>query len=134
MILDVGHGSGSFSWDVVETALAQDVAPKTISSDLHIYNVNGPVYDLAHIATKFLHLGMSLDDVIAKVTSVPAQVIHMSDQIGTLAQSAWGDAVIFELRQGEFQLIDAHGVARTGSQDLAPVTGVKSGRVYRTLE
>jgi len=77
---------------------------------------------------------MSLDDVIAKVTSVPAQVIHMSDQIGTLAQSAWGDAVIFELRQGEFQLIDAHGVARTGSQDLAPVTGVKSGRVYRTLE
>ena len=134
VILDVGHGSGSFSWDVVETALAQGVAPRTISSDLHIYNVNGPVYDLAHIATKFLHLGLSLDDVIAKVTSVPAQVIHMSDQIGTLAQGSWGDAVIFELRQGKFQLIDAHGVARTGSQDLAPVTVVKSGRVYRMHE
>ena len=53
VILDVGHGSGSFSWDVVETALAQDVAPKTISSDLHIYNVNGPVYDLAHIRPNF---------------------------------------------------------------------------------
>ena len=110
-----GHGAGSFSWDTVETAMSQGVAPQTISSDLHIYNVNGPVYDLANVVTKFLHLGIPLDDAIAKVTSVPAEVILMSDKIGTLTPGAWGDAIISELREGEFQLMDS--VVRTVPPD-----------------
>lgn len=131
VVFDVGHGAGSFSWDTVETAMSQGVAPQTISSDLHIYNVNGPVHDLANVVTKFLHLGMSLDDAIAKVTSVPAEVILMSDKIGTLAPGAWGDAIISELREGEFQLMDSRGEARTSRQNFVPVTVVKGGRVYR---
>jgi dihydroorotase len=131
VIFDVGHGAGSFSWDTVETAMSQGVAPQTISSDLHIYNVNGPVYDLANVVTKFLHLGMPLDDAIAKVTSVPAEVILMSDKIGTLAPGAWGDAIISELREGEFQLVDSHGETRIGRQNFVPVTVVKGGQVYR---
>ena len=131
VIFDVGHGAGSFSWDTVETAMNQGVAPQTISSDLHIYNVNGPVYDLANVVTKFLHLGMPLDDAIAKVTSVPAEVILMSDKIGTLTPGAWGDAIISELREGEFQLMDSRGEARISRQNFVPVTVVKGGRVYR---
>ena len=131
VIFDVGHGAGSFSWDTVETAMSQGVTPQTISSDLHIYNVNGPVYDLANVVTKFLNLGMSLDDAIAKVTSVPAEVILMSDKIGTLAPGAWGDAIISELREGEFQLADSRGETRIGRHNFVPVTVVKGGRVYR---
>ena len=131
VVFDVGHGAGSFSWDTVESAMRQGVAPQTISSDLHIYNVNGPVYDLANVVTKFLHLGMSLDDAIAKVTSVPAEVILMSDKIGTLATGAWGDAIISELREGEFQLVDSRGETRISRQNFVPVTVVKGGRVYR---
>jgi dihydroorotase len=128
---DVGHGSGSFVWDVVEAALAQGVQPQTISSDLHVYNLHGPVYDLASVVTKFLHLGFSLDEALAKVTTVPAQTIGMVDQIGTLKPGAWGDAVVFELRQGEFRLTDAAGKVREGRQRLEPVTVVKGGKVYR---
>ena len=131
VVFDVGHGAGSFSWHVVEQAMAEGVQPQTISSDLHIYNINGPVYDLATVVTKFLHLGMTLDDAIAKVTSVPAQTILMSDKIGTLSAGAWGDAVVFELREGEFQLADTGGQVRIGKQKLVPITVVKSGRVYR---
>lgn len=131
VVFDVGHGAGSFNWEVAERALAQSVLPQTISSDLHVYNVNGPVYDLATTVTKFLHLGLSLDDAIAKVTAVPAHVIRMSDTIGTLSVGAWGDAVIFELHAGEFQLIDAHGTARIGKQNLVPTTVIKGGRGHR---
>ncbi len=131
VIFDVGHGAGSFSWKVVESALAQGIQPQTISSDLHIYNVNGPVYDLANVVTKFLHLGLSLDDAIAKVTSIPARTILMENKIGTLAAGAWGDAVVFELRQGAFQLLDAQGETRSASQSLAPVAVVKGGQIYR---
>ena len=131
VIFDVGHGAGSFSWRVVESALEQGIQPQTISSDLHIYNVNGPVYDLANVVTKFLHLGLSLDEAIAKVTSIPARTILMEDKIGTLAAGAWGDATIFELRQGRFQLLDALGETRSASRSLEPVAVVKGGRLYR---
>lgn len=131
VILDVGHGAGSFSWDIVETAMDQGVLPMTISSDLHTGNINGPVYDLANVLTKFLHLGLSLDEVLARVTSVPAETILMQDRIGTLAPGAWGDAVVFELREGTYNLEDSQGQVRTGLRSLEPVTVIKAGRVYR---
>lgn len=131
VILDVGHGAGSFSWDVVEAAMAEGVLPMTISSDLHTGNINGPVYDLANVLTKFLHLGLSLDDVLARVTSVPAAAVLMQDRIGTLAPGAWGDAVVFELREGTYNLEDCHGGVRTGMRRLEPVIVIKAGRVYR---
>lgn len=131
VILDVGHGAGSFSWDVVEAAMAEGVLPMTISSDLHTGNINGPVYDLANVLTKFLHLGLSLDDVLARVTSVPAAAVLMQDRIGTLAPGAWGDAVVFELREGTYNLEDCHGGVRTGMRSLEPVIVIKAGRVYR---
>ena len=131
VIFDVGHGAGSFSWDVVQKAMAQGVEPTTISSDLHVYNVNGPVYDLVNVVNKFLYLGMSLDNALAKVTSIPAETILMPGQVGTLAVDAWGDAVVFERREGKFQLVDASGVAKIGRQKLEPVVVVKGGQVYR---
>lgn len=128
VLFDVGHGQGSFKWQVAERALRQGVQPQTISSDLHVYNVNGPVYDLATTVTKFLHLGLALDDALEKVTAIPAQVIGMPDEIGTLRPGAWGDAVVFDLQEGEFPLEDSHGEVRLGRQRLVPATVVKSGK------
>ena len=130
VVFDVGHGAGSFSWGIVEAAMSQDVLPTTISSDLHIYNVNGPVYDLASVVTKFLHLGLSMEEAISRVTSVPAEVIGMKGEVGTLAKGAFGDAVVFELREGAFRLEDSRGEVRMGRQNLVPVAVVKGGRVY----
>jgi dihydroorotase len=97
---------------------------------LHYYNVNGPVYDLATTASKFLHLGLTLDEVIAKVTSVPAQAIAKSE-IGALKVGAWGDAMLLELERGAFEFHDARGQLRTGSQRLVPIMTVKGGQIYR---
>jgi dihydroorotase len=131
VVFDVGHGAGSFSWSVAEQALAQGVLPQTISSDLHIYNVNGPVYDLATTVSKFLYLGLSLDEALRRVTATPAQVIHMADQIGTLKVGAWGDAVVFEQQQGQFALPDSRGEIRMGTQQLKPTLVVRAGSVYQ---
>jgi dihydroorotase len=130
VIFDVGHGAGSFSWEIAERALQQGVQPQTISSDLHAYNVNGPVYDLATTVSKFLHLGLPLDDALMKVTAVPAQAIRLPGQIGTLQAGAWGDAVVCDLQEGRFELSDSHGQVRMGRQRLVPGTVVRAGKVY----
>ena len=131
VIFDVGHGAGSFSWDIVQTAMEQGIEPTTISSDLHVYNINGPVYDLVNVVNKFLYLGMSLDDALSKVTSIPADTILMPEQVGTLAEDAWGDAVVFEMREGEFQLVDARSKVKTSRQKLEPIVVIKGGSIYR---
>jgi dihydroorotase len=130
VIFDVGHGAGSFNWHVCETALAQDFAPDTISSDLHTGNINGPVYDLATTVSKFLYLGFSLDDALAKVTTIPARVIGMADRIGTLAVGAWGDAVVLGLQEGTFELRDCHKQVRIARQLLVPRVVIKDGHLY----
>jgi dihydroorotase len=130
VIFDVGHGAGSFNWHVCETALAQDFPPDTISSDLHTGNINGPVYDLATTVSKFLYLGFSLDDALAKVTTIPAQVISMADRIGTLGVGAWGDAVLLDLEEGAFELRDCHKQVRIARQLLVPRLVIKDGHVY----
>jgi dihydroorotase len=128
VIFDVGHGEGSFVWEVAETALAQGFTPTTISSDLHKYNVNGPVYDLITTVAKFLQLGLSLDDALAKVTAVPARVVGMEGKIGTLAVGSFGDAVVLDLQEGAFELHDSRRTIRTGNVRLVPEVVVKAGR------
>ncbi len=130
VVFDVGHGQGSFKWEVAEASLRERVQPQTISSDVHAYNINGPVFDLATTVSKFLHLGLSIDDAIRKVTATPAQVMRMADKIGTLRVGAWGDAVVFDLQEGRFELHDAHEQVRIGRQRLIPTAVVRGGRVY----
>jgi dihydroorotase len=130
VVFDVGHGEGSFSWEVAEQALREGVLPQTISSDLHRYNVDGPVYDLATTLSKFLHLGLSLEEALRRVTAVPAGVIRMADRIGTLRVGAWGDAVVCDLQEGRFDLIDSHGRHRLGRRRLVPTTVVRAGKRY----
>jgi dihydroorotase len=130
VVFDVGHGAGSFNWRVCEQALAQEFTPTMISSDLHTYNVNGPVFDLVTTISKFLLLGMPLDDALAKVTAVPARVVGMDGKIGTLAPGAEGDAVVLDLQEGRFPFVDSHGEERTGTLRLVPTAVIKAGKEY----
>ena len=130
VVFDVGHGQGSFSWQVSERALADGFPPTTISSDLHVYDVNGPVFDLATTISKFLHLGVPLDDALERVTAVPARIIGMADRIGTLSVGAWGDASLFALEKGSHPLVDCHGETRVADKRLVPRMVIKDGRVY----
>ncbi len=130
VVFDVGHGEGSFEWEICQRALAQGFPPTTISSDLHRYNIGGPVYDLVTTISKFLHLGLPLEEVMAMVTAVPARVVGMAGEIGTLAPGAAGDAVVLALRSGTFAFQDSRRVTRTGEQRLEPEVVIRAGRVY----
>ncbi len=130
VLFDVGHGEGSFSWDVCQQALSQDFTPSTISSDLHHYNVNGPVHSLMTTVSKFLHLGMSLDDALTRVTATPAEVIGRAGELGTLQIGAEGDAVVIEIEEGSFAFQDSRRVVRNGEIRLVPTIVVKAGARY----
>lgn len=79
VILDVGHGAASFSYDICKKAIGKGLSAFSISTDVHIRNINGPVYDLPTTMSKLLWCGLPIEDVIAGVTSVPASVLRLPD-------------------------------------------------------
>ncbi len=132
IIFDVGHGVGSFSFDVARKALAQGLRPATISSDLHHYNVNGPVFDLATTMSKFLALGRPLEEVVAKTTSVPAGLLGLADRLGFVREGFLADLAVFKLAQGAFEFEDSMKEKVLGRQKLEPVAVIRRGRIYRS--
>jgi dihydroorotase len=127
---DVGHGRGSFDYGVARAALDQGLLPGTISSDIHAWNIAGPVYDLATTASKFLHLGVSLNEVIRRLTINPATAIGMDDTIGSLAPGAAADLSLLRLADGEWPYEDSTGNVEIGHQRLEPVSVIRAGRQY----
>lgn len=132
--LDVGHGRGSFSWRVMDAARREGIFPGTISSDVHQFNVAGPVFDLATTLSKFLHLGMPLEQVIERATVNPARVFRFPHQPGTLRLGAEADIAVFQMEQGQFPLMESYTTGspevRIGERKLVPVATVKAGKLY----
>jgi len=132
IIFDVGHGKGSFSWDVARLALKEGIEPDTISTDLWSGNSGGPVYDLPTTMAKFLHLGMSLEKVIAAVTSAAAKVLGIEG--GTLKPGSSADLVTFKIREEKKILTDSYGKTETGDKTIVPVHVVKNGNLVKSTE
>ncbi|MCD6529683.1 amidohydrolase/deacetylase family metallohydrolase [Candidatus Bathyarchaeota archaeon] len=129
ILFDVGHGVGSFSFSTAEKALRQGFIPDTISTDLHAYNVDYLVFDLPTTLSKFLALGLSLEEVIELSTSTPSSALGLNGKIGTLKPGAEGDAVILEVDEGNFIFRDPLNEERRGTKKLNPVAVVKGGEV-----
>ncbi len=113
---DVGHGWGSFAWRVAREMLDQGFEPDFLGSDLHAYNLNGPVFDLVTTLEKFLHLGMSLPEVIRRSTATCAQWLGLADEIGTLQPGACADITVLEIVEGENPLTDSEGFTEMASR------------------
>ena len=130
VIFDVGHGAGSFSFPVAEACLEQGLGPGTVSSDVHRYNIRGPVFDLMTTLSKYIHLGYSIGDAIALGSSIPSAAVGLPDNIGTLKIGADADIAIIEHRKGPITFSDADGNERNGNQLLLPVETLRKGKRF----
>jgi dihydroorotase len=131
VIFDVGHGGGSFDYTVCEPALQQGGEPDTISSDLHGFSINSPGYPvLPNVMSKFLNLGIPLEEVVARTTWEPAKIIDRVPGLGTLQVGAPADISIFDLVDGPVDFVDTRNNKRSGTRKLVPWLTVKGGRPW----
>lgn len=128
--LDIGHGARGFAFRTMEHALEKGLKPSTISTDVHQGNVDGPTYDMPTTMSKMLALGLSLDEVIAMSTVVPAKALRQEGSLGTLKPGAQADVTISELAEGKFEYLDVLHERRVGRQRILPETTIHDGLVY----
>ncbi len=132
VIFDVGHGSGSFAWRIAVPALEQGFLPDSISTDLHYSSMNAGLKDMLNVMSKFLAMGVGLDDVIAKSTWNPAREIH-HEELGNLSVGGPADVAVLRLQPGAFGFVDMYGARMNGTQKLICELTVRNGKIVYDL-
>jgi len=117
VLFDVGHGMGSFSFKIARAMLDGGFMPDTISSDAHLLNLEGPVFDQATTLSKFLNLGTPLTDVIRATTANAAAAIRRPE-LGNLRPGSAGDATVFTVSDGNFSYVDSTGEQMIGNKKI----------------
>jgi dihydroorotase len=135
VVFDVGHGGGSFDYTVAEAAMAAGAGPDTISSDIHVFSGNTPGMPyLTWVMSKFLNMGLALEQVVRMATLNPANVINRTSKLGTLQIGAPADVSLLEVIQGPVEFVDTRNNKRQGNVHIRPagavLAGVPFGRPY----
>ena len=132
VIFDVGHGGGSFLFRQAVPAVKQGFVPDSISTDLHIGSMNAGMKDMLNVMSKFLNIGMSLDEVILRSTWHPAHEIK-HEELGHLSVGATADVAVLRVAKGTFGFVDVYGARMKGTQKLECELTLRDGHVVWDL-
>jgi dihydroorotase len=128
VVFDVGHGGGSFAWRIAVPAVKEGFFPDSISTDLHAGSMNAGMKDMLNVMSKFLVLGMPIDEVVRAATWNPAREIKQ-DGLGHLSVGAVADVAVLRLEAGSFGFVDSFGARLRGTQRLACELTVRDGKI-----
>ncbi|MCU1400843.1 MAG: dihydroorotase [Acidimicrobiales bacterium] len=126
LLLDVGHSGTDFRFREARRMFAKGVFPHTISTDLNIFNIGGPVFSLAETMTKIWAMGVDLADVIAMCTINPASSIHRQRELGSLAVGRSAEVSVMRIVEAPGTVSDGYETVAI-ERRLAPVGCVRGG-------
>ena len=132
IVFDVGHGGGSFLFEQAIPAVKQGLKPNSISTDLHTGSMNGGMKNIVNVMSKFLNMGIDLDEIIKSTTWSPARYIKRRD-LGHLSVGAEADITLLNLKEGNFGFIDTQGKRMKGNNLLECEMTIKAGKIVYDL-
>jgi dihydroorotase len=148
--VDVGHGS-HFSYRLARKALDAGIVPDTLGADMHGYNTHVPApagtpkehpddenhpfagqarFSLTQAMSSMLALGLSLEQVVPMVTSNPAKMIGLSNEIGALRPGMAADVSVLSDIRGRFSLRDNERTQVIAERLLQPAFCLRQGKRF----
>ena len=129
---DVGHGGGMFHFNVAIPALKQGFLPNSFGSDLHRFSMNSGMKNMLDIMSKFLNMGMNIEDIIFRATWNSARSVRRDD-LGHLSEGAEADVAVLSIRKGSFGFIDTGGNKLVGDRKLEAELTIRAGKIVWDL-
>lgn len=117
--MDIGHGVASFDFETARVSIADGMVPFSISTDLHLRNIDGPVHDMATTMSKLLAVGLSMEECLAAATNRPRAVLGLSGSDG-LTVGNLADFTLFDIEKTMNEAVDSHGNTLTLDRMFAP--------------
>ncbi len=132
ILFDVGHGGAGFWFSQAIPAFKQGLAPNSFGSDLHRFSMNSGMKSMLNIMSKYLSMGMSVEDIIVRATWNAAKSIKRTD-LGHLSEGAVADIAILSLLNGSFGFIDAGGNKLEGNRKFEAELTIRAGKIVWDL-
>ena len=132
VLFDVGHGGAGFWFSQAVPAFQQGLVPNSFGSDLHRFSMNAGMKNMLNIMSKYMAIGMPMEDVITHATWNPAKSIKRED-LGNLDVGSVADIAILSLMKGKFGFIDASGKRLEGDQKLEAELTMRAGKIVWDL-
>ena len=128
VLFDVGHGSGSLWFRIAVPAIKQGFLPDTLSTDIHKNSIMLPRATLTNVMSKFLAMGLTLDQVIERTTVSPARAIRRPD-LGSIEEGGIADLAVLEVSKGQFSYLDSGLGKLTSDRAIRCVLTVRNGDI-----
>ena len=132
VLFDVGHGGAGFWFSQAVPAFQQGLAPNTFGTDLHRFSMNAGMKSILNVMSKYLNMGMSMNDVITRATWNAAKALK-HEELGNLNEGAVADVTILNLLHGNFGFVDAGGKRLEGNQKLDAELTIRAGKIVWDL-
>ena len=132
VIFDVGHGAGSFWFRQAVPAVRQGFLPNSISTDLHVDSMNAGMKDMLNVMSKFLNMGLTVDDIVLRSTWNPAREIH-HEELGNLTVGSVADLAVLRIESGKFGFVDSGRLRMRGDRKFTGEMTIKDGAVVWDL-
>ncbi len=129
---DTGTGGGSFKFMLAIPMIKQGFKPDSISTDLHTGSMNSSTKDILNVASKFMAIGMSLQEVVAGMTAAPARQIQRED-LGNLSPGSVADIAVISVQKGRFGYTDMLNTRVDARQRLVAELTIKDGKIVYDL-
>jgi dihydroorotase len=133
VLFDLGHGGAGFWFDQAMPAIRSGFLPNTLGTDMHRNSVQASMKSLPNLMSKCLAMGMSLEEVLARVTSEPARAIGRSE-LGQLSEGGIADIAVLRIEKGRFGFVDAGGKRIEGRRRVTAEMTLRDGRVVWDLQ
>jgi dihydroorotase len=132
VLFDVGHGGYGFWFSEAVPSFQQGLLPNTFGSDLHRFSMNSGMKSMLNIMSKYLNMGMDINDVIQRASWNAAKAIQQDD-LGSLSEGSMADIAVISILNGNFGFIDAGGNKIKGTQKLESELTVRAGKIVWDL-
>lgn len=132
ILFDVSHGGAGFWFNQAIPAMQQGLTPDTFGTDLHRFSMNSGMKNFSNVLSKFMAMGMTLEEVLTQASWKTAQALKRED-LGHLSVGSEADIAIFRLRNGEFGFVDSAGQRIQGNQLLETELTIRAGRIVYDL-
>jgi dihydroorotase len=125
---DLAHGSHNFSFDVAAKCIQQGFLPDFISTNLTRFGYQmPPIYSMMNLMSKFLALGVPLDEIVKRITTTPANYLNIDDYPYDLGGGKSASFVGFQIIKGKWRFTDSEQQKITGDALIEPAFVVGKG-------
>lgn len=132
ILFDVGHGGAGFWFSQAVPALEQGLVPNSFGTDLHRFSMNSGMKDMLNVMSKYLNMGMNIEDIILRASWNAAKSIKRED-LGNLSEGSVADIAVLRIRKGTFGFIDSSGQKLEGDRKLEAELTIREGKIVWDL-